>query len=1019
MGKLLKIKVFYKDDRKSAQRLLDLYAKVLQDCNDLNVEFVPTQLPAKLDSKIAAGITYISDPKELAHLPNGEDFDNVYLFVAVPSKIQIKSIVDTASKFKQKYAVIYEQQFNSHNYGLLKKNKTGQKWKVCHVSKSVLSTLDDLNSDGKPANEGFVLVVPKSLFVNPTVMMPKILKKARKIKFRCFFLLDDDVSPFSLDNKFYREQLEKNVVVNVLKNGKWGSFRGTPLHRPAPTDVAQILPHVHQVSEEVNIRYIGLNPAFTERRTKGTPAVLDYSGTTQSGGHVMGIAHKHEGFEGKILLNPVFQWTLPDSFTLTEAASIPSAYLMAHLIMKEIVMVPLGHTVFILNGQTPVSMALISLCLARNFEVFTTVPTEAARQLVSLLFPQIPESNITNHNSGDFYVPVMFKTKGVGARIVVSDLPYKQMLSAWKCSGRYGCFINLNDASMDHNAPLPMGMFSVSNGYYFYPLSKLARLPKQEKIQLHALVKESLSSMVHMPHQSMSIKDIGQLNSYVEKITEQGGKLLLDVGTNYKANTVSATTSNESLKEQIEWIADEHSQFSFVIISSSVGRSVNVVEWLLDRGVKNIVLSTLDADPSSDAVRKLNTSTSKHEATLLMTSAKVAHTAAGVEGVLNQARRLGKISTIFTISLVNNDTILPHIQKVMNVASEVYSIINIHRDPNVCEVENTVTILCDDEMDCSHVLSQAMTEPNKPATYVVSDAKGPGGSDADVEESIEDFLPSSLQQLEDMGRLLCLKDAKLSPHTSAIFMQTTSLAADMSDIQHGDALPVFFIPAFCETQLRPLLTRLMYPCFVAHVYPDGMSAEQVAAQLFESMIRIQSKGPYTIVSETWSGGVGMLLANLLTDSKQEVSLFLLHGIPTKMCSLLPLEDSLNEYVIKILHRLIEKEQPGQLKGLNGTKRLEAAVKLLPSEFDKAFVSRSLQTIQRSLHLTRSLSNRHIYLRSSLVAMEISQFCRLTIDELGEVSKSVQLVKIDCENYKEMLSHSRTTKLIAEEALFSW
>lgn len=37
MGKSLKIKVFYKDDRKSAQRLLDLYAKVLQDCNDLNV----------------------------------------------------------------------------------------------------------------------------------------------------------------------------------------------------------------------------------------------------------------------------------------------------------------------------------------------------------------------------------------------------------------------------------------------------------------------------------------------------------------------------------------------------------------------------------------------------------------------------------------------------------------------------------------------------------------------------------------------------------------------------------------------------------------------------------------------------------------------------------------------------------------------------------------------------------------------------------------------------------------------
>ncbi|XP_072160817.1 fatty acid synthase-like [Bemisia tabaci] len=481
-----------------------------------SVEFVPTQLSTKHDSKVAASITYISDPKELTHLPNGEDVDNSYLFVAVPSKIQIKSIVDTASKFKRKYAVIYEQQFNSHNYGLLKKNKSGQKWKVCHVSKSVLSTLDDLNSDGRTVNEGFVLVVPKSQFVNPTVMMPKILKKARKIKIRCFFLLDDDASPFSLDKKFYREQFEKNVVVNVLKNGKWGSFRGTPLRRPAPTDVAQILPHVNQVSEEVNIRYIGLNPASTKRRTKGTPAVLDYSGTTSSGGHVMGIAHKNEGFEGKILLDPVFQWTLPDSFPLAEAASLPSAYLMAHLIMKEILIVNTEHKVFILNGQTPVSMALISLCLGRNFEVYTTVPNEAARQLVSLMFPQIPKSNITNHNSEDFYVPVMFGTKGCGADVVVCDLPYKQMLSAWKCSGRYGCFINLNEETTDHNAPLPMGMFRFSNGYYFYPLSKLAKLPEEVKIQLHTLVKESLSSgrMVHMPHQSMSIKEIGELNRF-------------------------------------------------------------------------------------------------------------------------------------------------------------------------------------------------------------------------------------------------------------------------------------------------------------------------------------------------------------------------------------------------------------------------------------------------------------------------------------------------------------------------
>lgn len=46
-------------------------------------------------------------------------------------------------------------------------------------------------------------------------------------------------------------------------------------------------------------------------------------------------------------------------------------------------------TAFIMGGQTPVGMALISLCLERNYNVYTTVPNEAAYQLVSLMFPQV------------------------------------------------------------------------------------------------------------------------------------------------------------------------------------------------------------------------------------------------------------------------------------------------------------------------------------------------------------------------------------------------------------------------------------------------------------------------------------------------------------------------------------------------------------------------------------------------------------------------------------------------------
>lgn len=52
--------------------------------------------------------------------------------------------------------------------------------------------------------------------------------------------------------------------------------------------------------------------------------------------------------------------------------------------------------------------------------------------------------------------------------------------------------------------------------------------------------------------------------------------------------------------------------------------------------------------------------------------------------------------------------------------SEDYTLININGDTDNYAVENAVTIICDDEVDYSPVLSQVLTDPDQKATYVVS-----------------------------------------------------------------------------------------------------------------------------------------------------------------------------------------------------------------------------------------------------------------------------------------------------------
>ena len=53
------------------------------------------------------------------------------------------------------------------------------------------------------------------------------------VYFRCFFILDTSAPPFDLNLPLYQHQLNKDLVMNIYSDGKWGSYRHLPLDSPA------------------------------------------------------------------------------------------------------------------------------------------------------------------------------------------------------------------------------------------------------------------------------------------------------------------------------------------------------------------------------------------------------------------------------------------------------------------------------------------------------------------------------------------------------------------------------------------------------------------------------------------------------------------------------------------------------------------------------------------------------------------------------------------------------------------
>lgn len=178
--------------------------------------------------------------------------------------------------------------------------------------------------------------------------------------YQCVVIEDDEAPAFDLENPFYKLQLYLGLPVNVLRNGKWGTFRYLDL-KPPQIKLSPSIPLCVKVgqlgnlqsfewaptsldckNESVKVCFAALSQqdlvvakgellkdAYVEKTVKTSGSIgKEYSGINSNNRRVMGIA-----FSGGALATQIWPSTndlmfnVPDSIDLREAATIPLAYL--------------------------------------------------------------------------------------------------------------------------------------------------------------------------------------------------------------------------------------------------------------------------------------------------------------------------------------------------------------------------------------------------------------------------------------------------------------------------------------------------------------------------------------------------------------------------------------------------------------------------------------------------------------------------------------------------------------------
>lgn len=117
-------------------------------------------------------------------------------------------------------------------------------------------------------------------------------------------------------------------------------------------------------------------------------------------------------------------WAVPDSWTLEQAATVPTVYTTVFYALVVRGQIKPGNTVLIHSGSGGVGQAAISVALHYGCKVFTTVGTPEKKQFLKERFPELDDSCFFSSRDTAFEFGIKEATSGKG-RNMISD-------SAWR-----------------------------------------------------------------------------------------------------------------------------------------------------------------------------------------------------------------------------------------------------------------------------------------------------------------------------------------------------------------------------------------------------------------------------------------------------------------------------------------------------------------------------------------------------------------------------------------------------------
>ncbi|XP_071429466.1 fatty acid synthase [Pithys albifrons albifrons] len=510
-------------------------------------------------------------------------------------------------------------------------------------------------------------------------------------RIRCVFISNlnssSAVPPTSLSSLEMQKIVQKDLVMNVYRDGKWGSFRHLPLQQAQPQELTEYayvnvltrgdlsslrwivspLRHFNTTNPDVllcKVYYASLNFRDVMLATGKLPpdAIpgkwtlqqcmlgLEFSGRDLTGRRVMGLM-EGKGLATMVDIEKKFICEVPENWTLEEAASVPVVYATAYYALVVRGGMRKGESILIHSGSGGVGQAAIAVALSMGCRVFATVGSAEKREYLQARFPQLDANSFASSRDTTFEQHILRVTNGKGVNLVLNSLAEEKLQASLRCLARHGRFLEIGKFDLSSNSQLGMALFLKNVAFHGILLESIFDEGNPDGEVVLELLKKGIKDGVVKPLKC-TVFDKEDVESAF-RFMAQGkhiGKVMIKVQEEEKEYPLR---KSEPVKVSAISRTSCPPTKSYIITGGLGGFGLELAQWLVERGAQKLILTSRSGIRTGYQAKRVKEWKALGVQVLVSTSD--VGTLEGTQLLIEEALKLGPVGGIFNLAVVLRD----------------------------------------------------------------------------------------------------------------------------------------------------------------------------------------------------------------------------------------------------------------------------------------------------------------------------------------------------------------------------